>query len=160
MAIRRKRRNTKKQNEIAKRRKEALALRLAGRSYQEIADHFGVSKYTAYHDVNDELADIPKEAASKLRRQEGLRLDQLQSAVWLDAMKGDTEAVKAALKVIDRRARMLGLDAPSNVNVTGGTTNIDEAVQQFIEATQEPHRQAEQPADTAETERPEETPEE
>lgn len=146
MVMRRKhRKNTAKQLEMAERRKEALQLRLAGASYQAIADHLGVSKYTAYHDVQNEIADIPKEAAAELRREELMRLDTLQRAVWKEALQGDTDAVRTALQVVDRRIRMMGLDAPAAVNVGSGNTDIDDAVQKFIKATQEPPREAEEP---------------
>lgn len=146
MAMRRRRKNTKKQLEMAERRKEALQLRLAGASYQAIADHLGVSKYTAYHDVQGEIADIPKELASELRREELMRLDTLQRAVWKEAVQGNIDAVKTALQVVDRRIRMMGLDAPTAVNVGGGNTDIDDAVNKFIKAAQEPRRDAEEPA--------------
>lgn len=150
MVMRRKRRkNTAKQLEIAERRKEALQLRLSGVSYQAIADHLGVSKYTAYHDVQNEIADIPKELASELRREELMRLDTLQRAVWKEALQGDTDAVRTALQVVDRRIRMMGLDAPAAVNVGSGNTDIDDAVQKFIKATQEAPREAEEPAPEA-----------
>lgn len=44
-------------------------------------------------------------------------LDGLLRAVMPDALRGDTTAVTAALGILDRRAKMLGLNAPDRVVV-------------------------------------------
>ena len=43
-------------------------------------------------------------------RLEEQRLDALQDGIWDKALGGDARAVEVALKVLERRARMLGLD--------------------------------------------------
>jgi hypothetical protein len=43
-------------------------------------------------------------------RLEEQRLDELQEGIWDKALAGDARAVEVALKVLERRARMLGLD--------------------------------------------------
>jgi hypothetical protein len=46
------------------------------------------------------------------------RLDSLLSAVWDQAMDGDTKAVDSALKVINTRAKLLSLDQLTATSVT------------------------------------------
>jgi len=45
------------------------------------------------------------------------RCDRLQAAVWPAATQGDVAAVAAVLRIMERRARYLGLDAPVLVDV-------------------------------------------
>ncbi len=117
---------------IAERRKRALDLRLAGATLAEIAEAHGVSITTAHKDIRRCLSDIPKASADELRKQEIARLDKLQNACWQDAIHGDLSAIDRALKVIDRRAKMLGLDAPQQVEVTGVDVDLDATVARIM----------------------------
>jgi hypothetical protein len=65
-----------------------------------------------------------------MRTQEGMRLDRLQRAYWPAALGGDVGAARLVLRVIDRRARLFGLDAPIKVSteVTYSTSDIDSEV--------------------------------
>ena len=40
------------------------------------------------------------------------RLERLQRSWWLPALSGDERAARVVLSVMDRRAKLLGLDAP------------------------------------------------
>ena len=51
-----------------------------------------------------------QQPAQALRDLETERLDRLQLALWPKAMRGDVAAVKAILRLMERRARLLGLD--------------------------------------------------
>jgi len=52
------------------------------------------------------------------------RLDALQAGIWPKAMAGDSRAVEVALKVLERRARLLGLDFQDMLN--GKIVDIEE----------------------------------
>lgn len=102
-----------KRAQVAGRRNQAIALRLAGVDWETIAQRLDyASRGAACTDVNrameanlGELRDQTKE----MRAIEALRLDRLQAAVWSKALKGDTKAVDTVLRVMDRRLRLLGL---------------------------------------------------
>lgn len=100
---------------------EALRLRsAAGMSYQKIADILGVSKKTAYNRVQRALSAIPAEAVDEFRRVEGERLDFALEAVMEKIQnrdKGFLFAVDRMLTIMDRRAKMMGLDAPIRTEV-------------------------------------------
>ena len=90
---------------------EAIGLRTEGFAYSEIAIRLGfASKSSAWKAVQRGLDRVEVEEALRLRRLEGLRLDRLQRALWPAAMKGDVKAVQAILRIMERRARMFGLD--------------------------------------------------
>jgi hypothetical protein len=104
-------------------RVEALELRIAGGSYRKIGEQLGVSGKTAYQWVTQALADVARlqaEQAEQLKALELERLDRLTVAIGRPAMTGDPRAVRAAVAVIQERAKLLGLYAPSEVRVRAG----------------------------------------
>ena len=99
----------------AERRPKVVALRRQGLSVRKIAARFGVSHVTVLHDLHaayTRFAEQEAEETRLLRELEGLRLDRLQQAVWPAAITGDAQAVQAVVGIMERRARLLGLDTP------------------------------------------------
>lgn len=114
----------------------AVALRLAGASYPEIAEALGMeSESTARRAVERDLAlraaDAEPEKRELLRAQSGARLERLLRGLWQKATNpNDPEhlpAVTRALAIIDRHTRLYGLDAPAEVVVHTPTTAEIEA---------------------------------
>jgi len=105
----------------AERRTKAVAMRLAGVDYDTIAQRLGyASRGAAYTDIDRALQTRlteQRQGADVLRQQELARLDRLQAAAWTSAAAGDLKAVETVLKVIDRRCKLLGLDAPQRHEV-------------------------------------------
>jgi len=92
---------------------EALRMRSRGFTYQQIADNMGCSKAAAYQRVSRALASIPAEAVAEYRVLEGERLDNLLAIATHQALtKKSLFAIDRCLAIMDRRARLLGLDAP------------------------------------------------
>lgn len=60
------------------------------------------------------------------------RLDQLQAAIYPDAIKGNEKKITAVLKIMDRRAKYMGLDAPEKNEVHGDITVYLEQLQDRI----------------------------
>jgi hypothetical protein len=114
------------QTEVAERRAKAVQLRIAGASLDEIAAalHYGGSsaesrRAAVSKDLRRayEAAQATQAAsAAEWRELELARLDRIQRGVWAQAIAGDTKAVRAVLLVMDRRARLLGLDAPTRID--------------------------------------------
>lgn len=101
----------------AERRAKAIAMYLGGvTDWQKIATTLGyASRGAAHTDVTRALERATAEAnrnADVLRQQELMRLDRLQQALWTKALAGDPKATYAVLGIIDRRCKILGLDAP------------------------------------------------
>lgn len=109
------------------RRKKALELRLMGYSFQEIADtiirggennkwDFDVpdsyDKRNCWKDVDIELKSVAKEtfkSAEDVLATELLRLEMLQRAFFTKALEGDNPSLNSVLRIMDRRADLLGL---------------------------------------------------
>ena len=105
--------------ELVERRAEALRLRKQGYGYERIAGELGVDLRTAWDDVQKSLASIIREPAEDVLRLELERLDlMLEKALDKACALGDEKAIDAVLKIMARRARYLGLDAPEKVATT------------------------------------------
>lgn len=118
----------------AERRAKAVALRLAGLDFQTIADKLHYADRAAAHKditraMEANVAEMNRNA-DVLRQEELDRLMRLQLGVWPAATAGDPKAVQVALGIIDRRCKLLGLDAPVRHEVVT-LDAIDNAIQQL-----------------------------
>ncbi len=102
----------------AERRAKAIELRKLGLTYRQIGEQVGVTESGAHKIVIGALRDLnakSAESAADLRRLETERLDQLLVAVVGKARQGHLGAVDRVLRIMQRRARLWGLDAPTTV---------------------------------------------
>lgn len=116
---------------IAERRSLALDHRKAGLSYRAIGKKLGISYVQARRDIEAELAILAKERTDKaeeMRQLELERLDMLTNGLEPMAKVGNPGAVNSFLRVMERRAKLLGLDAPAkmDLNVDVSTLSDDE----------------------------------
>jgi len=98
---------------LAERRVKALALRKAGASYRAIGEQLGVSYQAIAEDVAYGLTALASELrieTEQLRALEAARLDDLQAALWSQVRTGNIKAIQTVLRIMERRARLLGLD--------------------------------------------------
>jgi len=105
----------------AGRRADALALRIKGLTFAGIGDALGVDTSTAYRYVRDALAATLAgcgELAEHLRELENQRLDEMHAALWPQALAGVMPAVDRILRLMERRAKLNGLDAPQKIAPT------------------------------------------
>lgn len=95
---------------------EALKLRAKGHTYEEIADRLGYANPArARLAVTKALEHSFREPAKHVRELEARRLDELQAAAWPAAVAGSDKAINAVLRIMERRAKLFGLDAPSKI---------------------------------------------
>jgi len=106
----------------ASRRIQVLELRKAGASMRQIAKTLHVAVSTAHRDLwqaLDELAKEQRDKAEPLRQLELERLDRYVLALDGAISQGDPRAIAAAVRIMERRARLFGLDAVTKHEVTG-----------------------------------------
>ena len=100
---------------IAATKRQALALdmRLGGATFAQIATalHFR-SRQGAQVAVEAALQKTIQAPADEQRRIDIERLDAMLLAVWSRAIERDYKAIEMVLRILDRRAKLLGLDAP------------------------------------------------
>lgn len=108
----------------AQRRQEVLKLRIQGETFPEIGRKLGITKQAAHHHVSKalgELAKANKDRTAELRMLEGERLDAMACVLWpraTDPQNPDLVAVDRMLRIMDRRAKLFGLDAPTKIAPT------------------------------------------
>jgi DNA-binding CsgD family transcriptional regulator len=99
------------------RRLKALELRKEGKSYQEIANILGSNFAQVYTDIGIVLKkEIEKRTKTQLGQVVQLeleRLDALFEKAWEQIKANNVVAIDKALKIMERRAKYLGLDAPA-----------------------------------------------
>jgi len=101
---------------------KALDLRKKGFSYTQIGTKLGCARQTACRYVLSELenlADQCREEAGQVRDLELQRLDELYLVAWKAIADGSETAIDRCLRIMERRAKLLGLDAAQKVDVQG-----------------------------------------
>lgn len=92
---------------------KALELRAEGKTFREIAAELGYNSPQAAHKaVMTAIHDHPSEAVENVRRMHLLRLDKLWELHYINAQTGDNFATASCLRIMERQARLQGLDAP------------------------------------------------
>lgn len=106
--------NSQRQLDAMERTKQALELRLAGFTYTQIAEKLGYSsRPAAFKAVMNAMKRTLREPAEKVRELELDRLDELLKGLWFYRSRVDyTDRI---LKIMERRSKLLGLDAPERV---------------------------------------------
>jgi len=99
------------------RERQVLELSKGGANFVQIADRLGISDRMVSRIYHRALERIPVPAAEEVRHLEVVRLDALLTAMWPKAMQGSGWAVERCLSIMERRARLLGLDAPTKHEV-------------------------------------------
>lgn len=108
------------------RQRKVLELRIKGFGHREIAKELGIAVGTSHKDTELGLKALqPLEEAEVLLGIELARLDRYQKALDDGAESGDARSVLAALKIMDRRAKYLGLDAPAQLEHSGTLKHIN-----------------------------------
>lgn len=118
----------------AARRTRALSLRLAGMTWQVIADQLGVTVSTAQGIVRESLRNGENRNVEEMRATENARLDRAQSAIWGRVLQGDDKAVNTFLRISQQRAALNGLNAPSQMEISIGVRQEMEAALKEFEA--------------------------
>jgi len=104
------------------REREALALRTAGHTYERIAETMGVSIGTAYNCVTRALRVTVKEIAEEADKLRAQQLEQIRvgkAGIWQAYQDGAGWAVDRMVKLLDREARLVGLDLKPEVVLEG-----------------------------------------
>lgn len=99
------------QIEAEERQAAAVNLRKCGVTFEEIARQVGYASASgAYEAVKSAMAKTLREPADDLRQLELARLDTMLEAISENILAGDLDAIATALRISERRSRLLGLD--------------------------------------------------
>ena len=122
---------------------QAIELRKEGYTYQEIADTLGYRSPSGARDAILRAMKrlLPAENVEEVRSMEVARLDAIMRRLWKKLKpeafgKDELLVVDRILKVMDRRARLYGLDAPERQIVIEGD------LETFLSRLPEEHQNA------------------
>ena len=121
--------NSDRQVQALDRTSRALELRKSGATFAHIANELGYANESgAYKAVMRALKKTLQEPADEVRTLEVERLDSLLNGLW--QRRHVPEITDRILRIMERRAKLLGLDAPTRTEVTGkdgGAIEVDDA---------------------------------
>jgi hypothetical protein len=104
---------------------QSLNFRKAGMTYEQIGTQLGITRQAAHSAVTRALTRIAQhtnESAEQMRTLELERLDRMLAAIWSMVLNGSTYHIDTALRIMARRAKLMGLDAPEQANFGGQVT--------------------------------------
>lgn len=113
--------------EIAIRREQVAGLMLGYSSVRQIAEALGIHPSTAYRDtlaVRLEWQKHRVQLVDAALAEDLKRLEAAEKAIWVKVLKGDLLAIDRMLRIMERRAKLLGLDAPKRVDITARIRQI------------------------------------
>lgn len=97
--------------EIEAKQARVLEMRKGGATFPEIAEAEGyASSSGAYEACKAAMERTLREPADELRELELTRLDTMQAVAWERMLDGDLDAMAMALRISERRSRLLGLE--------------------------------------------------
>ena len=106
-------------------RLQCFKMRIAGKTYQEIGDAMGMTRQGAFKHVHKELKAIReenKQLAEHYRDIELSRLDRLFDIIMASLEQEENPAMLAqAHKNIELRCKLLGVNAPQEINLNNVT---------------------------------------
>lgn len=122
--------------EVIERERQVLELRRGGLTFDLIAKKLNYSHASGAHKAYvNACRRIVVSDVMEIRNVEMERLDIAQSAIWNNVLRGDIPAINTLLKIMERRARLLGLDSPTKAQIevtTYDTGTIDSEVARLI----------------------------
>lgn len=109
----------------AEKTRRAMALKLAGASYAQIAQTLG------YHDASGARKAVQRgmksalhESAGELRKIHYGRLEHMLMLVWPEVNQRDLPAMSAALAIMDRMEKLFGLNEAQRIDVSTGRETV------------------------------------
>ena len=124
--------------EIVEREAHVLRLRRAGMPFDMIAERVGFKNASGASEAyKNAMKRIIYSEVAEVRKEEQDRLDIAQSAIWANVLRGEVPSVLALMRIMERRAKLLGLDVPvrvqQEVTVWNGDGNLDREIQDLIQ---------------------------
>lgn len=123
--------------EVLEKEAEVVKLRRGGLTWDLIAQRVGYKHPASARDAYMRAsARIVRDDVEAIRRTEEDRLDLAQSAIWAKVLQGDLTAVNTLVRVMERRAKLLGLDQPVRIQaevVTYDANGISDELARIIE---------------------------
>ena len=123
--------------EVLDKEAQVVQLRRGGLTWDLIAQRVGYKHPASARDAYMRAsARIVRDDIDAIRQTEEDRLDIAQSAIWDKVLDGDVQAVNTLIRVMERRAKLLGLDQPVKIQaevITYDANGISDELARIIE---------------------------
>lgn len=113
---------SRRKTETAERRLRIIEARKRGHTLQAIADQEGISPQAVHKQIRLQIDAWKLQCNEEVRalvELESQRLDEAHKALWPKAIRGHLPSIDRVIKIMERRAKLLGLDAPARTELTG-----------------------------------------
>ena len=124
--------------------KERLVVqyRQGGATFEQIAMKLGYADHSGARQAFKRAMERMRDDAlnAEMRELHRQRLEVALTAIWPDVVKGDLEAIKVMLKILERDAKLYGIDAPvkTEMEVTTYDGNLlRQRTREIVEAIRE-----------------------
>lgn len=110
---------------------QALKLRALGMSYRQIGEQLGVSDTSARRYIKRALErhlEELRESVEEHIEQQLMQLDAMLLALQKKMAVGDTKAINTAIRLLERKAKLLGLDYSDRAQADAGDDNVIDGV--------------------------------
>jgi hypothetical protein len=97
--------------------RKILQVRLAGTSIRKIGREFGLTDKQVLASLDRSLPSLTPETRIRLFKEDLARLDELMIHWYALAQTGHATATTLCVKLMERRAQMIGADAPVHMRV-------------------------------------------
>lgn len=126
--------------EIRQKMRIAVNLRKQGFSYSHIGETINCSPQYATALIKKAMREVTEESANELVKQELERLNAIFVPAFIEATKTDakgdpiynSEATNTVIRVMERRAKLMGLDKPTKTEFSGALDIGEKSVQIYI----------------------------
>lgn len=107
---------------------QAYRMRVSGASPLTIADKLDIPVRLVFDYCARMAAELAGESIDVSRSLDIIRLDEAYHAIRCDILAGDHSAIASMLKIMDRRAKLLGLDTParSDIKISSDMRDLSE----------------------------------
>jgi hypothetical protein len=128
--------------QLFEKERQVLAYRQAGATFDQIAQKLGYSNESGARAAFRRAMERIKDDAinSEMRELHRQRLEIALRAIWPQVIAGDFEAIKLMLKILERDAKLYGIDAPikTEVEVTSYDGNLlRQRTREIVQAVRE-----------------------
>lgn len=99
-------------------RRQVVELRMSGATITQICERLSIGRATAHRHIEKAMADVQAEIAGPaehIKRMHYARLERLLLGAWGNGIKGDNPSIDRIIKILERQAKLLGLDAPTKL---------------------------------------------
>ena len=105
--------------QLFEKERQVLAYRQGGATFDQIAQRLGYSNESGARAAFRRAMERIKDDAinSEMRELHRQRLEIALKAIWPQVIQGDFEAIKLMLKILERDAKLYGIDAPIKTEV-------------------------------------------